>query len=114
MGEESEVWWMVDPKSYRLRSVKQILRIMDSLFEMNGEYEIWVDDYQWCIYLPVDDPNQVLLSFNHEIENSHAAEIALRFYTVAGLLGLEVYLCSDIYSDSTNSAVGFIADKKIN
>jgi hypothetical protein len=101
---------MINKNPMRLPFVKQILRTMDSLFEMDGESEIWVDGRQWYIYLPEDEPNQVLLRFDHKIENGHAADLAFRFAAIAGLLGLEVYPAADIYPDSTNSVAGLIAN----
>ena len=99
---------MTHQKSMRLTIVKQILRTMDSLFEMDGEYELWVDGEQWYIYLPEEDQDQVLLRFSSKIENGHAADLALRFAGVAALLGLDVYPAADIYPDSTNSVAGLI------
>ena len=99
---------MIEKNSMRLQFVKQILRTMDSLFEMDGEYELWVDGEQWYIYLPEDEPDQVLLRFSSKIENGHAANLALRFGGIAGLLGLDVYPAADIYPDSTNSVAGLI------
>jgi len=102
---------MVDPKSARQQLVKQILQTMGSSFEIEGESEIWVDADQWCIYLPEDEPCQVLLRFDHEIENCISVDLALRFGVVARMLGLDVYSAADIYPDSTNSAVGFITNE---
>jgi hypothetical protein len=108
MGEEREVRGMVDPKAARLQLVKQILQTMGSSFEIEGESEIWVDADQWCIYLPEDEPSQVLLRFDHEIDNCISVDLALRFYGVARMLGLDVYSAADIYPDSTNSDSGLI------
>ena len=99
---------MINQKSLRLQHVKQILRTMDSQFDMNGESEIWVDGHQWYILLPDDEPNQVLLRFN-AMNNCTAADLALRFGGIAWLLGLEVYPGADICLDSTNSNVGLIS-----
>ena len=101
---------MINKNPMRLPFVKQILRTMDSLFEMDGESEIWVDGDQWYIYLPEDARYEVLLRFSSKIENGHAADLALRFGGVAGLLGLDVYPAADFYPDSTNSVAGLIAN----
>ena len=101
---------MVDPKSIRLHIVSQILQTMGSQFEILNESEICVDDCQWYLYLPEDEPCQVLLRFEHEIDNCISVDLALRFGVPARMLGLDVYSAADIYSDSTNSAVGFITN----
>ena len=101
---------MVDQKSYRLQVVSQILQTMGAQSEMFNESEIWVDDGQWYLYLPEDEPCLVILRFDHQIDNCISVDLALRFGVPARMLGLDVYSAADIYSDSTNSAVGFITN----
>ena len=59
-------------------------------------------------FFTVSKPVVNILRFSSMIENGHAANLALRFGGIAGLLGLDVYPAADIYPDSTNSVAGLI------
>ena len=103
---------MLDQKSVRLQHVKEILRTMNSRFEIINESKMWIDGREWYIWLPDKKPNLVYVHFDHRIENGHAADLALRFGIVAGLLGLEVHPGCDICSDSTKSDARLITSVK--
>jgi hypothetical protein len=81
---------MIDIKFLRLHYVLQILRTMDSEFEIINESEILVDDHKCHIWLSEDNPSGVLMHFDPKVDVDYGTNLVLRFGCIAELLGLEV------------------------
>ena len=99
---------MIDQNSTRLQQVKQILRTMESEFEMDSDSGIWIDGGLWHISLPDDEPNAVHLGFIPKVGTDLVADVAVRFSAIAAMMGLEVYSAGTIPADSANPAAGWV------
>ena len=99
---------MKDQKSIRLQQVKQILRTMESEFEMDSDSGIWVDGGLWHISLPDDESNAVHLGFIPKVGADLVADVAVRFSAIAAMMGLEVISAGTVAPDSTSPVAGWI------
>ena len=70
--------------------------VAHTLLTMGSEYiedengAIWVDDDQWFVLLPDEDPEAVLVSFNENARPEFVADIISRFSGLLQLIGLLV------------------------
>jgi hypothetical protein len=92
----------------RLQKVKQILRTMESEFEMVSDSGIWVDCGLWHISLPDDEPKAVHLGFIPKVGANLVADPVVRFTATATLMGLDVIATGTVVPDSTSAVAAWI------
>ena len=92
----------------RLRFVSQILRTMESDFEMDAYSDLWVDGGAWRISLPDDELGAVYLGFNPYVGMDLVIRIAIDFSVIATMMGMDVHPEGTIPSDSTSPVAGWL------
>jgi hypothetical protein len=103
---------MVDQKSGREQKVNYILHVMDCTYRRDADSDFWIDNDQWHLSMPDDEPNAVYINFTPKVSRDVIMETAVKFSVTATHMGLAVYSAGTIAPDSTNAMADWITSKQ--
>ena len=99
---------MVDPKTVRFQYVSRIIAALDSEFAIGEDGSLWVNDGQYQILLPDQNPSEVLIRFSKKFHPAAAANIGTIFSGVANPMGLDVRFIGTFDPDCDSTGVVLI------
>ena len=96
---------MMHSENTRRIYVTQTLRTMGSEYCVDENGGIWIDDDQWLVILPDEDPEVVLVSFNETASSQFISDTMARFSGILQLIDLAVIPVAG-FPDSNDAGIG--------